>query len=851
MYNLINLICFMKGLSTNEVNKRLTTYGLNEIPKKKDFKTLRILFDQLKSFLVLILILAGGVSFILGHFKDSVAILIVVLINTIVGFIQEFKAEKAVESLKGMIKSKAVVIRDGVKQEVETKFLVPGDILYLSEGDKIPADCKLISVYNLKVDEAVLTGESNPVLKKADQEDESKVFKGTLVVSGNAYAEVFATGKDTEFGKIVNLLNETKDDPSPLDLQIDQLSKKLGFIVFALISIVFILGFVKNYEVIDLFMTSVSLGVSAIPEGLPVILTLTLAFGVQSLSRKKAIVRKLKSVETLGATTVICTDKTGTLTKNEMMVTDMFTFSESCIVQGEGYSRKGISYSTKNPDLLRLLEICNACNNSQIKPNILGDPTEIALKILAAKYDKEFIPKIVDEMAFSSSRKMMSVFDGELVYTKGALEMLIKKCTHVLINGKEVKINEKHKDIIQNQALSYSNEALRVLGLAYKSSNSISENDLVLVGLVAMIDPPRLSVKQSLIDVKNASIKVKVITGDNLETALSVAKQIGFIDPKGITGDKIDKMKDYELKEALKKYQIFARTSPKHKYRIVNLLQSMGEVVAVSGDGVNDAPALKKADVGVAMGIKGTEATKEVADIVLQDDNFSTIVNAIFEGRKIYKNIISFLKFLLSANFITIAVVSLLTMFGFPLPIIPLQVLFINLVTDAFPALALGQTQRDQSIMNEKPHSTNESFLSKFSGFISIAVILQIFANLAVYFYGLNIDQSVFGSNLSLEVPSLARTMVFTQTVIFELMLVYACVYDFVPKIKKMFSNSWLNLAVGFSVFLQLIALYNPFMQNILKTTPLNISQWFIVLIAASTAFLVQPILSVYKKYKH
>lgn len=839
----------MQGLSTAEVNKRLLTYGFNEIPKKRDYKIFRIIFDQLKSFLVLILVIAGGVSFLIGHSKDAYAILLVVLINTIVGFIQEFKAEKAVESLKNMIHTKAIVIREGVKKEVETKFLVPGDILYLSEGDKIPADAKLISVYNLKVDEAVLTGESNPVTKMIEQDDKlSKVFKGTLVVSGNAYAEVMATGIHTEFGKIVNLLNETKDEPSPLDLQIDRLSKKLGFIVFALISLVFFIGWLKEFEVIDLFMTSVSLGVSAIPEGLPVILTLTLAFGVQALSRKRAIVRKLKSVETLGATTVICTDKTGTLTKNEMMVTDIFTFSKSYIVEGEGYSRTGINYSTKNPDLVRLLEICNVCNNSQIKPNILGDPTEIALKVLAAKYDQEFSANIVDEIAFSSNRKMMSVFDGETVYTKGALEMLIKKCTHVLIDGKEVEIDAKYKKLINQKALAYSNNALRVLALAYNNGNSIKEENLVLVGLVAMIDPPRLSVKQSLIDVKKASIDVKVITGDNLETALSVARQIGFENPKGLTGNQIDDMQDYELKQALKEYDIFARTSPKHKFRLVSLLQSMGEVVAVSGDGVNDAPALKKADVGVAMGIKGTEATKEVADIVLQDDNFSTIVNAIFEGRKIYKNIISFLKFLLSANFDTIAAVSILTIMGFPLPIIPLQVLFINLVTDAFPALALGQTVRDQSIMNEKPHATNESLLAKFGLFIGIAVFLQIFANLIIFFYGIQFDMLTFGSSFSLTSNSLARTLVFTQIVMFELMLVYVCKFDFVPSLKQMFDNFWLNVAVLFSFAIQVFAIYNPFMQDFLKTVPLQPLHWVLILTLSSTAFLVQPLVNIFSK---
>jgi len=839
----------MQGLSSREIPQLLKQYGLNQIPKKHEFKILKIIFNQIKSYLVLILVIAGGASYLLGHENDAYAILVIVVINTIVGFIQEFKAEKAVASLKSMIKDLTIVLRDGVKQEIETKYLVPGDILYLSEGDKIPADCKVVSAYNLRVDEAVLTGESTPVDKDNNlDEKSSSLFKGTLIVSGNSYAKVIATGKYTEFGKIVNLLSQTVDSPTPLDMQINLLSKRLALIVLSLILLVFIIGYFRDYTLIDLFMTSVSLGVSAIPEGLPVILTLTLAFGVQALSRKKAIVRKLKAVETLGSTTVICTDKTGTLTKNEMMVTDVFTFTKAYKIKGEGYDFEDVNLTTDSLDLMKILEISNVCNNAQITPHILGDPTEIALKVLAAKYNVSNQIEIVDEMSFSSSRKMMSVFTGKEVFTKGALENVLPKCTRVLQNTKEVELTEALRRQVSAKASDYANNALRVLAIAYKPANSISEDDLVLVGLVAMIDPPRLSVKESIANVRLAAIQVKVVTGDNLQTALSVARSIGFQDPQGVTGDQIDIMSDFELSEALKNYDIFARTSPKHKFRIVSLLQSQGEVVAVSGDGVNDAPALKKADVGVAMGIKGTQATKEVADIVLQDDNFSTIVNAIFEGRKIYQNIISFLKFLLSANFDTIAVVSILTLLGFPLPIIPLQVLFINLVTDAFPALALGQTSRDDSIMLEKPNRTQDSLLSKFAGFMFIAVGLQIVANMIVYFYGLNLDSSLMNLGFDLSTPSYARTMVFTQIVMFELFLVYVCQYEVLPKLKTMFSNLWLNVAVVFSFALQLVAIYSPFMQEYLKTTPLDLGQWILIVILASTAFLVVPLQNFFKR---
>ena len=839
------------GLTTSQVKSRLAKFGYNEIPQKKEYKALKILISQFTSFLIIILIAAGVLSLLLHETVDGIAILAIVFINAIIGFFQEYKAENAVAALKKMVIPTTIVIRNGKKQELPIRELVPDDIIILSEGDKVPADCELVEAFSLKVDESMLTGESVPADKNTD--DSNKAFKGTIVVSGRATAKVTGTGADTEFGKIIALVSKEEKTKSPLALQLDHLGKKIGLIVLILVGILYVVGLLRGVDWIEMFMTAIALGVAAIPEGMPIIVTLTLALGVQVLARKKAIVRKMNSVETLGATTIICSDKTGTLTLNEMTVKKVFADFQEHDIPGEGYQIKK-HVTLKGTALQKLLEICENCNNSDIQGRkVLGDPTEIALKILTrkAKYVKEY--KELDENVFTSERKMMSslhkVGSKKELMAKGAYEEILKKCTHIIKGGKTIKLTPTHKKEIKKTADSYAKQALRVLGFAYKTSSTISESKMIFVGLVGMIDPPRPSVKHSIEIAQKAHIQVRIITGDNPITARAIGEQIGIKVTNVKTGDQIAKMSDRELRQAIKTTQIFARVKPQDKYRIVNILKKAHHVVAVTGDGVNDAPALKHADVGVAMGIKGTEATKEVADIVLKDDNFTTIVNTIKEGRRIYSNILSFIKFMLSANYDTIMAVGVLTIMGFPLPILPLQILWINIATDALPALALGNSPAAPDIMEEKPHPKKENIFKKFFLFITVAALSQTIINIAVYFYGAHLDAQLGVDLADLSQPSHARTMVFTQIVMFEMFFVFLCKDERLKSVKQFFNNKYLLGAVLISFSLQILMVYAPFMQEIFTTVPIKLDEWLLIAALSSSAFLVPGITNFIKKF--
>lgn len=838
-----------KGLTNPQVASLLRKHGYNEFPHKQEFTALKIILSQFTSFLIIILIVAGGISFFLHETIDAIAIFAIVLINAIIGFIQEYKAENAVKALSKMVVPKTIVIRNGKEKEVPIRELVPGDIVKLSEGDKIPADMELLEAFSLKIDEAVLTGESVPANKNHKGKDREKIaFKGTIVTTGRAIGRVTSTGIHTEFGKIVDLVSKTSKTRSPLTIQLDKLGKRLGIIILILITILFGLGYLREISLIEMFMTSVALGVSAIPEGLPIIVTLTLAMGVRALAQKKAIVRKMNAVETLGATTIICSDKTGTLTLNEMTVKKICTNFEEVEIPGQGYKWNKDKIKLTTPEQKKLLEICENCNNSYVeKDNTLGDPTEIALKVLARKANYVKVFKELDENVFTSERKMMSslhkVSKEKQVMAKGAFEEIIKHSTHILKDGKVKKITPADKGKYRKIANKYAQEALRVLGFAYKIQNKgFTESKLIFVGLTAMEDPPRSTVKLSIEIAQKAHIQIKIITGDNAITAKAVGEQIGLKVTNVVTGDQIDKMSDRELAKVLKKTQIFARTKPQHKYRLVDLLKRSRNVVAVTGDGVNDAPALKHADVGIAMGIKGTEATKEVADIVLKDDNFTTIVNTIKEGRRIYHNILSFIKYMLSANFDTIMAVGVLTILGFPLPILPLQILWINIATDALPALALGSSPAPEGIMEEKPHPKQESIFKKFFLFIAVAALLQTIVNLAIYFYGVSLDTKAAIDIFDLSVASHARTLVFTQIVMFELFFVFVCKEEKSLKLKSLLTNHKLIGAVLLSFGLQLMMLYAPFMQTVFKTMPLTGIEWALVVLFASTAFLVPTV---------
>jgi len=841
-----------KGLSTKEVQKRIKKFGYNEIKTKKEYRGLKIFLSQFTSLLIIILIFAGAISIFLNEIIDGIAILSIVILNSIIGFIQEYKADNAIKALKKMVVPTTIVIRDEKEQKISIKELVPDDIVILAEGDKIPADLIILEAFSLKVDESMLTGESVPVNKKIGDGKTGKLYKGTLITTGRAKAIVKSTGIHTEFGKIIDLVSKDENTQSPLSVQLNDIGKKAGLIILGLIIILFILGKLRGISTIEMLMTSVALGVSAIPEGLPIIVTLTLAMGVQILSRKKAIVRKMQSIETLGATTVICSDKTGTLTLNQMTVKKINTSFTEKDIPGEGYKLKE-KISLNSDEEKKLLDICENCNSAFVDNNILGDPTEIALKILSRKADYVNRYKEIDENVFTSERKMMSslhtVGSKKEIFAKGAHEEILKKCTKIMENGKIRIINKKDKEKIINFAEKYSKKALRVLAFAYKEyNNKFDEEGLIYVGLIGMIDPPRKSVKSSIAIAQKAGIKVKIITGDNPITASAVGKKIGLNINNVILGEQIDKMTNKELKKAIYKTEIFARTKPEHKYRIVDLLQKNNEVVAVTGDGVNDAPAIKHGDVGIAMGIQGTEATKEVADIILKDDNFTTIVNTIEEGRRIYHNILAFIKYMLAANYDSILTVGIITIMGKALPILPLQILWINIATDSLPALALGKSKASTGIMNEKPHPKKENIFKKFFIFIFTATVLQVIVNLAIYFYGLEQDSINAINSYDLSTASHARTLVFTEIVLFELFFAFVCKEEKSINLKTFLSNKMLIWSVLIAFCLQLFMIYTPFMQKIFKTVSLTFSEWIVLIILALTAFLVPPIANSVKK---
>ncbi|MBI2634250.1 HAD-IC family P-type ATPase [Candidatus Peregrinibacteria bacterium] len=817
------------GLTSSQAKIKLREFGPNDIPSPYKFTTLKILLSQFTSLLVIILIIAGTISILLKEPLDGIAIFAIVIINAIIGFVQEYKAENAIRALKKMVIPKTIVIRDQHEQEIPITDLVPEDIIILQEGDKIPADAELIEAISIKIDESMLTGESVPSSKNK----KDKIFKGTIVTTGHGKAIITATGINTEFGKIIRLVSKEEETRSPLAIQLDELGKKVGIVILILVGIVFILGAIKGISYLHMLMTAVALGVSAIPEGMPIILTFSLATGVQVLARKKS----------------------GTLTAYEITVKKIFTADREMDILGEGYNFDE-KIKLHLPSEKKLLEICENCNNSFVNKNILGDPTEIALKILARKADYAKQYQELDENIFTSDRKMMSTLNQtgstKTIFAKGAFEEILRRSTHIFKDNQVQPLTRKDRDTFHEKALEYAKNALRVLGMAYKTyEGKFDENNLIFTGIVGMADPPRKSVKNSLKIAQEAGIRVIIITGDNAVTARAIGEHLGLKVHNVITGEEIDKLTDQKLKEELYKTEIFARTRPEHKYRIVDILQKNNEVVAVTGDGINDAPALKHADVGVAMGIKGTEASKEVSDIILKDDNFTTITNAIEEGRRIYSNILSFVKYLLSSNYDSVLTVGILTIMGYPLPLLPLQILWINLVTDALPALALGNSKIRKDTMTHAPHPKNENIFKKFFGFIMTAAIIQTLANIVCYFYAINLDSTHGIATANFSMPSYARTMVFTEIVLFELFFAFVCKEEKNVTLKSFFSNKSLILAVLISLMMQLAVIYVPFMQDIFKTIPLGPTEWLIISAFAATAFLTPAINNMFRHFFH
>ncbi|MBT6995616.1 cation-translocating P-type ATPase [Candidatus Woesearchaeota archaeon] len=817
------------GLKLEEASYRLKKHGKNKIIHEKKISKFKIFLTQFKNPLVYILLAAILISLIIKEYIDALVILAIVVLNSGLGYYQEYKAERALELLKKIAAPTARVLRNKKVRIIPAENVVPGDILIIESGDKIPADARLLKITNLKINEATLTGESQPILKSINTINETSIiadqknmiFAGTIASYGRALAVVTATGNKTQFGRIAFSLKEIKQKETSLQRKLSLFAKKLQKAILGIIILLTILGFVRGIPLTQSIMTAISLAVAAIPEGLPAVVTISLALGVQVMVKNKALIRKLSAIETLGAVTTICSDKTGTMTTGEMTVTQIYSNNELIHVTGKGYETKGLfkTISSKYDPLRlkKLMETAILCNNSQLQTKT-GDPTELALLVAAKKANikTEFLR--TKEIPFDSEHKYMMTIDmhknKKQLHMKGAPEVVIKKCKYIFNDGRLKVLTEKDKEKIILMNNRMASAALRVIALAY--SKDEKEENLIFLGLTGMIDPARTEAKTAVKICKKAGIRVIMITGDNAITAQAVAKELNIRD-KVLTGEQLEKLSKSQLKHAVRKIDIYARVNPEHKVKILEALQENGEIVAMTGDGINDAPALKRSDVGVAMGITGTDVSKESADMILLDDNFNSIVQAIKHGRRIFDNIKKFVKLLLSANFGEIGIIFASLLVGLPLPLLPLQILWINLITDSLPAVALGVDPAEKDIMKRKPRDPKQGILHSNMTFLILSGIIL----------------TVIG--LSLFVPNLenlekARTMTVMGMIIFELLLVFVCrsrtktIFQ-----NEIFSNKLLIISVITALALQVLVLYTP-MAGLFKLTPLMLNEWIPVL---------------------
>jgi Ca2+-transporting ATPase len=859
-----------KGLTSEEALRRLEEFGLNELREEKGTSALEVFVNQFRSFLVLILVTAAAISFAVGETTDAVIIAAIVILNGILGFVQEYRAEQAMEALKKLAAPKATVRRNGAETVIEAKYVVPGDILLFEAGDSIAADARLIQAMNLKVDEAILTGESVPSLKVieplpedtplADRED--MVYSGTIATYGRGTGLVVATGMQTEFGRIAENIQSTEDEPTPLQQRLQSLGIMLGGLVVLISAMLFALEVLAGEPLLESFLLAVALGVSAVPEGLPAVVTVALAVGVRRMSQRNAIVRRLASVETLGSTTVICSDKTGTLTQDEMTAKKAVVGDRVFEITGGGYAPSGEFLeesetidAKQEPGLLLLLKTATLCNHAALTENdgwsIVGDPTEGALLTMAGKaniWRDELLEEhpLIAEIPFDSlSKRMTTIHESKgdrTAYLKGAPEVVLPLASHFYDNGESVELTDAKRESILASVRDMASEALRVLAFAYrpiepgtKLSPEEVEQDLVFVGLVGMIDPPREEVSEAIAVAKRAGIRPVMITGDHELTAKAIAQAVGLMEDQQqvITGVQLDKMSDEELQEKVEHISVYARTSPEHKVRVLEALKRQGHIVAMTGDGVNDAPAVKGADIGVSMGIKGTDVTRQASDMVLADDNFATIVKAVQEGRGIYDNIRKFIRLLLSTNLDEILLVAGATLLGLPLPMLPIQVLWLNIVSDGLPALALSVDPYDEDIMERKPRAPNEGIFHGMVLFVVVAAVVAFLAEMILL---------LVWRNTGFVDLSRLRTIVFTSTVLFELFFVFNCRSDKYSLFRmNPFRNAALVLAVAVSFTLQLAVVYVPFLQPLFQTVPLTASDWLIVLAIASSGLLILP----------
>jgi len=836
------------GLSQSEAEERLKKYGLNEIKEGKKISPLKIFIEQFNNIVVWILIGATIISAFVAEYVDAIVIILILILIAVLGFIQEYRAEKAIEALKKLASLRASAIRNGQKREIDANKLVPGDIIILETGDKVPADSRLIEVFNFQTQEASLTGESSPIKKNVNELPEktstadmnNTAFAGTIVASGRAKAIVFATGMQTEIGKIATLMQEVKPEPTHLQKKLDQLGKWLGLLTITIAVIIFIVGLLfRETSLINMLVVSVSLAVAAIPEGLPAVVTISLALGTKRMLKRNVLIRRLPSVETLGAVTVICSDKTGTLTANRMTVKKLFANNKVIDVTGAGFDTQGeFLYKGKSvgfDEIELLLRVGALNNNADLKDkNLVGDPTEGALIVSAAKAglikeEHEIEYKRIDEIEFTSERKMMTTIHkhhGEkIAFVKGATEVVLKHCNYILINGEAKILTEENKQQISEINKEFARNALRVLAFAYKTVvDTNPEKNLIFVGLQAMIDPPREEIKAAIEKCRNAGIKVIMITGDNEITARAVAKEIG-LQGKSIEGKKLDEIQNFD--DIVEEITIYARVNPSDKLKIIDSLKKKGHIVAMTGDGVNDAPALKKADIGIAMSISGTDVSKEASAMILTDDNFTSIVNAIEEGRGIYDNIKKYVEYLLSSNLGEVFTIFFAIIIGLPLPLVAIQILMMNLVTDGLPALALSIDANDPDIMNRKPRNPKESIITNFMKVrMTVIAIVMTLCTLIVF--------KIYKPETNL---AYAQTMAFTMLVMLEMFNVMNIRSEKSSAFKMMFSNKWLILSILSSILLQVAIIYTP-LSVYFKTTPLSILDW-ITIISVSSIVLI------------
>ena len=870
-----------RGLAVQEAENRLQKFGYNELEEGDRTTIWEMLLDQVSDFVVILLLVAAVISALLGDWVESGAIMTIVVLNAVLGVVQERRAEEALAALKKMSAPDADVLRGGHRKSVSSREVVPGDIVFLEAGNYVPADVRLLESINLKINEAALTGESVPVSKNAAKQLEEDIslgdrktmaFTGTMVTYGRGVGVVVNTGMSSEIGQIAEMLQDVEGEETPLQKRLDSFGQTLGWAALAISAIIFVVGMIRGTAPLEMFIIAVSLAIAAVPEGLPAVVTITLALGMQEMIERNALIRRLSSVETLGSATIICSDKTGTLTQNEMTVTRVAVDGEFITVTGSGYQPQGkflqdgeeVDLAGNFPGIRTALWIGALNNDASLETDydeegrrvhrMVGDPTEGALLVAAQKAGAlpeplaRSYPRI-EEIPFDSERKrMVTIHNIEqpkkedvspfldndrqawyVVTSKGAPDVILDRCTHYQAINDEVKpLDDEQRRRILEANDSMTGDALRVLGVAYKVIDDLDkdedglpddiENGLIFVGLLGMIDPARPEIVAALQKARQAGVRTAMITGDYPNTARAIAQEINLLQEghEVITGKDLDALSDEELREQVLKTDVYARVSPQHKVRIVDAFKANNEVVAMTGDGVNDAPSIKRADIGIAMGITGTDVAKETADMVLTDDNYASIVAAVEQGRVIYSNIRKFVYFLISCNMAEIATIFLATMAGFKSPLSAIQLLWLNLVTDGAPALALGVEKGDPDLMRRPPRDPEEPILNQYMRRgIAIQTLAITAVTLGAYWIGLQ------------NYPSMAATMAFVTLSFSELLRAFTARSERYPILSLgLFNNRTMNWAILSSLFLLLVVIYVPFLQNVFDTVPLTWTQW-------------------------